>query len=70
MGDDVDGIESFPALNRSRHLARGGFVIGEQDRLDIGTDAGEQRFEVIDAAVDEGDLALGGGGHGRNLHWK
>ena len=64
MRNHMDCIElPFSPLNRSRHLSRGGFIVGEQDRLDIGADAGEQRCEVIDAAVDEGDLALGANGH-------
>ena len=72
MRNHMDRIElPFSPLNRSRHLSRGGFVVGEQDWLDIGADAGEQRCEVIDAAVDEGDLALAGSGrHGRSLHLK
>jgi hypothetical protein len=41
-----------------RHLSWGGFVVGEQDWLDTGADAGEPRCEVVGAAVDEGDLAL------------
>lgn len=60
MCNDVDRFDSFPALNRSRHLSRCRFIIGEQDRFDIGAEALEQGFEVIYAAVDEGDLALGG----------
>ena len=53
MRNHMDCIElSFPRLYRSRHLSRCRFIAGEQDRLDTGADAGEQRCEVIDAGVD------------------
>ena len=39
-------------------------------RFDIGADAGKQGCEIIDAAVDERDPALGGDGHRRSLHWR
>jgi hypothetical protein len=41
-------------------------MIGEEDRLDIGPKASEQRCKILDAAIDERDLRCGAYTHERS----
>lgn len=58
MRDDVNSLQSTPALQRTGDLPQRGFIIVEQDRLDIGSDALEQTFKIVDAWIDKGDFGL------------
>ena len=59
MRDDVDRFEPFPALDRTCHLARCRFSIGQLDSFHIGPDPSQQCGKIVHIAVDEGDFATG-----------
>ena len=56
VGDDVHRIDRTPAAELGSDLGERWRVRVEQDRLDLGAHAGEQRRDVGDARIDERDL--------------
>jgi hypothetical protein len=63
MRNDVDCIKLRPVLYGPCYLPQRRFFVGQDDRLNIGPDAGQQYGKIVHIAVNEDDFTLGHGGH-------
>ena len=56
VGHDVDGLHVFAAQQGARHLRHGVLGVGQQHRLHVRAQPGDEGVDVADVAIDKDDF--------------